>query len=588
MTLFLFAHAALLAALAGAALGAGAVVTRGLRMTSRPEALALRAAAGLAALATLACGLGLAGRLDRLHVSLAALAGFLALPLALRGPRGPDPSRERRGRRAFSAVAVVALLPLFVLALYPPLAFDETLYHLPTVKSFAESGSLPFLPSLRAPVFPHLDEVLRVPLYLAGGDTATHLVPLLATLVTALLVFAWAGGGSGSGSGSGAGGTAAALLLSGPIVVSLAVSGYVEAFLAMFVTAALFSFSRWDASRELPWLLATAVFAGAAAGVKYLGLYWLGLLGLAVLVRSRRGERLRHAALFGAASLAALAPWYGRILFYTHSPLFPYLPSVFGPTEWDPVPGESLGLRRRLLDVLRVPWDTLFARERVNSAPPFSPWLALSIPLVLLHAKRSRRTAALAAAGFSWALVWAWLPHDARYLALLLPAASVATATALHESPLLRAGFQRPILAALLILAPGPLYALYRIVLLGPLPTNAASRDAFYSRHLPEWAGISFLAARAAPDDVTFVWGCEQLRYHLRGKVIGDHTGPAHYARIERTRTAVELAELLRAHHVRTLLVASRASAPQLGEGAGTAPFRLLFRDAAVRVYRLD
>lgn len=583
MTLFLLLHAALLAALAGAALGAGTVVTRGLPLATRAEALAVRTAAGLATLSTLACGLGLVGRLDRPHVAIAGLASLLALPLAFRGPRAADARRAVRGRWRSFAAAGLALLPLFVLALYPPLAFDETLYHLSTVRSFARAGSLPFLPSLRAPVFPHLTEVLQVPLYLAGGDTATHLVPLLATLVTALLAYAWAGEDGSPDAGR----TAAALFLSAPVVISLATSGYVEALLAMLVTAALFSFSRWDGRHETPWLAATALFAGAAAGVKYLGLYWLGLLGLAVLLRSRRGERLRHAALFGAAALAALAPWYGRILFHTHSPLFPYLPSVFGSTDWDPVPGESLGLGQRLLDAARIPWDTLFDRDRVNSAPPFSPWFALSIPLVLVHAKRSRRTAALTAAGISWALVWMWLPHDARYLALLLPAASVVTAAALHDSRALRAAFQRPLLTALLILAPGPFYALWRIALLGPLPSDAASRDAFYEGHLPEWRGISFLNERAAADDVTFVWGCEELRVHLRGKVVGDHTGPVRYDRVERTSGAAELAELLRAHQVRYLLVASRVRPPQLEGEPGRALFRLLYRDGAVRVYRL-
>jgi len=395
MTLFLLVHVALLSALAGAALGAGALVTRRLPLATRAEAIAVQAAAGLAVLATLACGLGLLGVLDRPHVSLVGLACLLPLLFGLRGPGVPCPPRTGSWRWPPFVASCLAFLPLFVLALYPPLAFDETLYHLPTTRTFAETGSLPFLPSLRAPVFPQLDEVLRVPLLLAGGDTATHLVPLLATFVTALLVFVWAGDGLAPGAGR----TAAALLLSSPIVVALATTGYVEAVLAMLVTAALYSFSRWDEGRETPWLLATALFAAAAADVKYFGLFWLGLLGLAVLARSRREERLRHAVLFGGAALAALAPWYGRIVYYTGNPLFPYVPSLFGASDWTPAPVEDIGLRQRLVDVVRIPWDTLLARDRVNAAPPFSPWFAVSIPFVLLHATRNRRTAVLAAAG---------------------------------------------------------------------------------------------------------------------------------------------------------------------------------------------
>jgi len=59
-----------------------------------------------------------------------------------------------------------------------PIAFDETLYHLPFVQAMSRSGALHFWADLRFPAFPQLHESLCVPAFLLVGDTATHLVAL--------------------------------------------------------------------------------------------------------------------------------------------------------------------------------------------------------------------------------------------------------------------------------------------------------------------------------------------------------------------------------------------------------------------------
>ena len=46
------------------------------------------------------------------------------------------------------------------------------------------------------------------------------------------------------------------------------------------------------------------------------------------LVPGRR--RVRNLLLFAAAATAMLAPWYGRIIYYTGNPVFPYAGAVFG------------------------------------------------------------------------------------------------------------------------------------------------------------------------------------------------------------------------------------------------------------------
>ena len=49
----------------------------------------------------------------------------------------PCPRRRRIRHIAWTAAGAVTLVPLFALSLYPPTAFDETLYHLPFARAFA-------------------------------------------------------------------------------------------------------------------------------------------------------------------------------------------------------------------------------------------------------------------------------------------------------------------------------------------------------------------------------------------------------------------------------------------------------------------
>ena len=84
------------------------------------------------------------------------------------------------------------MAPFLLLALYPPTAFDATLYHLPFARAFVESGGVPYVLDRRVPVFPQVNEVLFAALMMFGQDIAAHGLQLLMTLTTAALVFLWA------------------------------------------------------------------------------------------------------------------------------------------------------------------------------------------------------------------------------------------------------------------------------------------------------------------------------------------------------------------------------------------------------------
>jgi 4-amino-4-deoxy-L-arabinose transferase-like glycosyltransferase len=528
----------------------------GLAFAGGLERAVVAAALGLAALGHLAFFLGLVGWLAPGPL-LAGCALLLlpGLPRAMRWWRG---RRERRDERELSAarfrravlwtgVAVLVAAPCFALALYPPTAFDATTYHLPMAKAFAASGELPFLPALRAPVFPPLAELLAAVALLFAGDTATHLVQLLAAGLTAGLLLAWGSAGGDRRAGY----LAAAIFLGNPIAVHLATSGYVDMTLTLFGAGTLLAIDRWRDSRHAGWLAAAGFFAGSAAAVKYLGLFFVAAVVVAAFGLAGRGRRTRAAALAAACALAALLPAYARLVAHTGNPLFPYLPQVFGESQWtwhpEDMPAVHRGfeappaeLARRWARLPLLPWDLVFARERTNHQPPFSPVYLLALPLLALGAVRERRVRRLLAPAGAYLALFPLLPPDARYLVPVLPPLSLAVAASLVSlldrlrAPALTAGRRRRLAAAVAAgcLLPGWFYAGWRLHRQGPPPPTAAARERYLAAALPAYPALRHLDRSRGGGYTVYALHAENLAYFARGRFLGEWSGPAAFAEV--------------------------------------------------------
>jgi Dolichyl-phosphate-mannose-protein mannosyltransferase len=553
------------------------------------ERFAVAVTLGLAVWGSLGLLLGLAGLLARGSL-LAAAAGIHLAGLGVwremgRGARallGGD-GRRRRGWALLGIAAV--LLPIAALALYPPTAFDETLYHLPFARAFARTGGVPFLPELRTPVFPQLSEVVFAEVLLLADDVAVHFVELLATVAVAALLVGWGRRASGSTS---AGWLAAAVWLGNPIVVYLSGTAYLEPGLALFGTAALYARERWRESGSRGWLALAAGFAGSAAGTKYLGAAFCGLIVLLTLTAAPRERRLRDLALVILVAGAVAGPWYARILFYTGNPVFPFFPGLFGPpTVWDTVwAQEHLSVGARVSAFLRIPWAVVFDRRQVGNQPPHSPVYLLGLPFLALGAWRDPRVLRLLGAVLGYALIFLVLVPDARYLVAVLPALSLALA--LSISPLLR----RPRLAvavALAVLLPGWLYAGYLLVRQGPVPVTAAARDRYLERRLRVWPAVRFLNRTRGSRYTVYAFHAENMVYLAQGKLLGDWNGPGRFDAVQPlTRDPAALQRKLRALGADSLLVVDGSGvALPYDDPAFQARFRRIYSDGAAEVFEI-
>ncbi|MFP5284810.1 MAG: glycosyltransferase family 39 protein, partial [Thermoanaerobaculia bacterium] len=499
------------------------------------ERWAVSTSFGLALLSCLGFFLGLAGWLRPGPVLLAAV-GIHLLGLPAWRELARDFGRVRRNPRVLVLAAAV-LAPSALLALYPPTAFDATLYHLPYVKAFVKSGGVPFLADLRFPVFPQANEILFAGVMLFGPDVAAHGVQWLATVLTAALLWIW----GRDAFGAPAGGLAAAVYLGNPIVASLSGTAYVDPGLTLFVTAALFSLDRWRGSGERRWLALAALFAASAAAVKYLGLFFLALAGGAALLGGMPARpwpvRWRDTALFVGIAALAVVPWYGRIAFHTGNPVFPFFPEVFGSSPWDPLRFHSFlstgeggaGARAvllRLAALVRLPWDLVFERQRYNWHPPLSPIYLAMLPLALAAAVRDGRGRLLLAVAAVYSLVCFSLPPDARYFLPVLPLVSLAVAGGLRPFVNRRLWIAGLCAGCLL---PGWLYALHRIERQGPVPLTPEAREAYLLEKLPVYPALSWLNRTRGSDYTVWALDAERMAWFARGRFLGDWIGPASY-----------------------------------------------------------
>ena len=620
---FVGAHALVLLVLAATAHAAGSLAWRpfggarqgamgggGTAPEPRLADAAVVGALGLVALGTLGGLLGLVDMLRAGPLAVAMVAIHLAALAARRrsGPRArSDVPGSRRSVLVRAGLALVALAPLFALAIYPPTAFDETLYHLPFARAFAASGGLPFLPELRFPVFPQLAEVLAAEVLLFAGDVATHLVQLLAALLTAGLLVAW-GSEWGSGEGPDAGRLAAAAWLGNPLVVYLAGTGYVEPLLALFATAACWAFWRWRRDGRDRWLALAAAFAGAGAATKYLGLYFVGLLALGALLappvraEGTSGGRVRALALFGAVATLVMAPWYARIVALTANPVFPYLPGIFGEHDWMPLrfrdprlPSTPAAWVAGLADagarLVTLPFDVVARRHLVGALPPISPAYLAGLPLLAAAAVRDRtlRRLLLLAGGF--VAFFPWLPADARYLVTVLPLVSLGLGVGIAR--LLRRwarGRERAasVALALLLALPGWLYAGYRLARQGSPPVTHGAREAYLLRALPLYPAVARANALLRPGDRLYGLFAEEMRDHVRGAFLGDWYGPHRFQELTPLLGEPEaLHARLRGWDVDLLLVAKDPEVPPVALTPPGAPFELLYEDSAAALYAL-
>lgn len=602
---FAVSHYAALLVFALLAYHVGRTLTRRVRYDSIAEDLAFSTSLGLAALAYVVMGLGLLGLLFPGTVSVAlVLCVVVTLPAwvgTVRRVKHAVPQMAAAGgltRAALVALltcaAVVLSMPLLAWPLYPPTAFDATMYHLAVAKIYTAAHGLVLTPDLRYPIFPQAPHMLFTLALLLYDDIAAQLTQMLALVLLSCALVAFARRHMSTR----AGWLAAAVVLSNPLVLWLGSTAYVDMMLMLLTMLMIAAFWTWCRTSERSWLVIAGVCGGLALTVKTSAGFFILVLLLAALVSHSR-TRLRDAGLFAATSLAAAAPWLLRSLYYTHNPVYPFLRSaftrLFGPGVLNPADYAGLfedfaryGAGRSWKALLMLPWNIAADPTAFGSWVPLSISLGLTLPVIAVGLFASVAVRWLVAIVLSFTLLWFVTAQELRYWLPALPLLGLAIGGSIDRITGVRARFLVPILVVVLV-APGWSYVRDRVGASGPIPVTSAERDAFLTAVLPSYEAYATLRTMGRQNYTAYAIDDENLKYYADGRVLGDFFGPARYGLIWRDlRDGEALYRTLKKMGVQYFIVNhQRRQIPLTRDDVFEARFRVLWSSSHVWLFEL-
>ena len=427
--------------------------------------------------------------------------------------------RNLRPTERLVALAWLMLLGMAILqALAPPWDYDGLMYHLQGPRLFLEAGRVLFLPDNWQANGPFTVEMLFGLGLSLGSESFAKLVH---TAFAVLLVFSTFALGRRS-LGSAAGWITIALMAGVPLFSFWASLAYADMAWALYQTLMLICLLRWEEDRQRSSLILAGLFAGLAAGCKYLGLSGIALGGV-WLVWKLRGQAWRDAvklaALFFAVAVAVASPWYLKNWVMAGNPVFPF---YFGGAGW----GEarlrlltdylgSFGTGHSPLDYLMLPWN-LFVRSssfgtfmRALEVPNVLFVLALLYPI----GRRTRGAdsiAVFAAGGF---LLWSAGSQQTRFLLpLFAPLGVCAAGVILKAAEWARTRrWVSPAGIALLALpvSVALFWSCFLVWYARPLPVvfGAEAKSQFLERRVSDFAVIQYLTQQLSPDaKVLMMW----------------------------------------------------------------------------------
>ncbi|CAN5791713.1 hypothetical protein BH24ACI3_BH24ACI3_09930 [soil metagenome] len=464
---------AVIAALIGSSwFGLGCLITRMFQVTPAADhshvlEFARKTAVGAAAWSLIWMLLGSVGAYGTVAALACLIAGFVTTLIGLRRVR--EAKRESRYPEKAGIFDRVLLLLIaipvglaFVASLAPPTAKDTLLYHFAVPKAFIAQGSSVFIEGNIASYLALGTEMHTVWAMLlgglvterageaAGGAVIWMFLPLLLAAIFGwarelVVERRWAL-------------IAVLMVATVPTDYHVAASAYTDVALAVFITLAIYSLTRWWITLETGWLVYIAIFLGAALAAKLTTFFVIAAFALVILLRVRKAQesepdKLGNIALGGFAALVLAgviaSPWYLRTWAETGSPIFPFYMSIWpgAAPGWD-VERSNLfqamnaqygGYVKSPLDYLAAPWNISVAAQP-EIATHFDGVLGVAFLLglpFLIWALRKFEMPVEVKIGLGVAailfLFWLFSSQQLRYLLPILPVIAIGIAAAFQK-----------------------------------------------------------------------------------------------------------------------------------------------------------
>jgi 4-amino-4-deoxy-L-arabinose transferase-like glycosyltransferase len=373
----------------------------------------------------------------------------------------------------------------------------------------------------------------------AAGATIFLFFPLLL-----MAVYRWM---SEIGASKTAGLIAALMVASIPTAFQVASSGYIDIALALYVTLAVYSLSKWSRTGDKGWLVMIAIFLGAALSIKLTALFIFAAFALLILLRARNaGEQAARIAGGGFAALALAAviasPWYLRNWYTTGSPVFPFYMSIWRGEApgWDversnlfqAINSEYGGSNKTPVDYMMTPWRLSVSADR--EVPRLfdgvlGPAFLFGLPILIVGVWKfdlpHDAKLGAAAAGIVFAF-WLFSSQQLRYLLPIIPLLALSIAVAAEGiSAASRKVGQIWRYGTVALCLTGMLVSTAWFSEKAPLPVvlGGETRDSYLSRNLDYYPFYQQINSDPAPDASVWLINMRRDTYHVNKRVVSDY-----------------------------------------------------------------
>lgn len=537
---WLAVHICAWALIVAASAGVGRLVLRKIRFSSFLERSVFTVAIGLGVWALVLFVMGLTGLLYRnaiLALTIIAVAGSAAhLVHSHRKSKLPDWRRLKSlmKPRALIVACIIGIvlgywIVLFHRALYPPLNWDSTAYHLVLARGYLNQHHIVPDYGVTLPVLPALNHMLFTWAMAIEDDILAQIMEHTFMMLTALALFAWCKRQNRPMVGV----AAAAFWLANPLVLYLGESAYVDAGFVCYAFLGIYALRIFWDEHETSWWYVAMMLLSMAAGVRLQGLFFIAVAS-AFGLRASLKNFLTWRAFLSAGILSAVIaiPWYGYVASQTGNPFWPAFgklsPGIWGVAAhsiwetWTRVGVAKTPLNFVSLPVRFVLDPTPFLPD--NGLPLFSFVIAFPLAWIIAFVNRSVRWWVFWALGYT--VFWFSSSQQIRFWVPALP----LVALALYES--IQWIFERitKVVAihtivfsalALFALQAGARQSLTVIqIKRWPPPATPEARERFLTGAHVGYAAVTYIRKHVREGEGVYLINGSWLNYDLNTKVV--------------------------------------------------------------------
>jgi hypothetical protein len=450
------------------------------------------------------------------YVPVFALTGLVGAAEVVRRLRG-RPLLSLRSWRWWE-LCLLGLLVVYValdlLAVSAPTSSpDALLYHAANPALFEESHRIFEVPWNSSSYEPFSVEMLVLDGFLLWDSVQGAFAPLLLALVAlgAVMGFSWRIAGRSAAL------LAGAVFFAQPFMVWEATSVFIESGLACALALSAWNLYRFVRYSERSGLLLAGIFAGSAAGMKYLGL--IAALTLAAVAAIVIGRRLNYrvALAFGLPAVAVALPWYVKNALLTGNPFYPHVFGGLNPSAARELNSSmrSFGHGDAPVDFLLLPVRLLADAKPFDAGEFLSPLFLVFAPTALLVSRARHAVLAAWAGVLIFVVAWFVTTQQARFLVPLMPVLAVLAALgALTLSSQGRLGRVLVVAGTAAALAVGLGASVVYAAQFAPVVVGTESRDQFLKEKVSNYEGVEWLNRRLGPEDkvATDIWALLYLK----------------------------------------------------------------------------